>query len=54
MRINRVMICYLNFFLINVHFWSAKQVQLSTFVPVLRYILSLRYRDVAMPGAKYF
>ncbi|WP_343521622.1 hypothetical protein, partial [Pedobacter sp.] len=33
-------------------FWSAVPVQRSTFVPVLRYILSLRFRDAATPGAK--
>jgi len=33
-------------------FWSALPVQLFRFVPVLRYILSLRFRDAATPRAK--
>jgi len=34
------------------HFWSAKPVKRLGLVPVLRYILPLRFRDAAPPGAK--
>ena len=33
-------------------FWSAGPEQLFKFVPVLRYILSLRFRDAAAHGAR--